>query len=43
MEPVAWLILYSPGMPATTSSGAIGSWYFDFPVGPEVAGAASVH
>jgi hypothetical protein len=43
MEPAAWLILYSPRMPATPSRRAIGSWYFDFPVGPEAAGAASVH
>jgi hypothetical protein len=43
MEPAAWLILYSPGMPANPSRAATGSWYFDFPVGPEAAGVASVH
>jgi hypothetical protein len=34
MEPEAWAILYSSGMPPHPTSQTGGGWYFDFPTAP---------
>jgi hypothetical protein len=34
MDPHAWAILYSPGMPPHPNAQGDGAWYFDFPIKP---------
>jgi hypothetical protein len=38
-----WAFQHSPGMPSSPAAHPDGGWSFEFPIGPDARGAASVH
>jgi hypothetical protein len=43
LDAVQWTFQHSQGMPSSPAAHPDGGWSFEFPIGPDARGAASVH